>query len=120
MLLLFACFFLVLSWFVELAEYWWVFVICIVVGVVLSLKEDNAPSKKDATTSPRQFEVDFDDHDDDFFSRKPASRKGSRSGGFVSSFDDHEETDSFIDKDGFEHTVDYDGYCDECDDYHEE
>ena len=31
-----------------------------------------------------------------------------------------EEADSFFDKDGNEHIVDYEGYCEECDDYHDE
>lgn len=29
-------------------------------------------------------------------------------------------SDSFFDEDGNEHEVDDDGYCEECDDYHEE
>lgn len=29
-----------------------------------------------------------------------------------------EEVDTFTDKHGNEHAVDYEGYCDECDDYH--
>ena len=31
-----------------------------------------------------------------------------------------EEADSFIDKHGNEHIVDYEGYCEECDDYHDD
>ena len=36
--------------------------------------------------------------------------------------DDHEfeEYDSFIDNEGNEHIVDIDGYCEDCDDYHDE
>jgi hypothetical protein len=30
-----------------------------------------------------------------------------------------EEADSFFDKDGNEHIVDEEGYCEECDDYHD-
>lgn len=29
-----------------------------------------------------------------------------------------EEADSYYDKHGNEHIIDYDGYCEECDDYH--
>lgn len=31
-----------------------------------------------------------------------------------------EEADSFTDKHGNEHIVDYEGYCEECDDYHDD
>ena len=31
-----------------------------------------------------------------------------------------EEADSFFDKDGNEHLVDDDGYCEDCDDYHDD
>ena len=30
-----------------------------------------------------------------------------------------EEADSFFDRDGNEHSVDEEGYCEECDDYHD-
>ena len=30
-----------------------------------------------------------------------------------------EEADSFLDRHGNEHIVDYEGYCEECDDYHD-
>lgn len=30
-----------------------------------------------------------------------------------------EEADSFFDRDGNEHIVDEEGYCEECDDYHD-
>ena len=30
-----------------------------------------------------------------------------------------EEYDSFFDRDGNEHIVDEEGYCEECDDYHD-
>ena len=36
-----------------------------------------------------------------------------------SSFD-FEEADSFFDRDGNEHIVDDDGYCEDCDDYHDD
>lgn len=32
--------------------------------------------------------------------------------------EEFEEADSIYDKEGNEHIVDYDGYCEECDDYH--
>ena len=31
-----------------------------------------------------------------------------------------EEADSFFDRDGNEHIVDDDGYCEDCDDYHDD
>ena len=31
-----------------------------------------------------------------------------------------EENDSFYDRDGFEHIIDEDRYCEECDDYHDD
>ena len=33
---------------------------------------------------------------------------------------DFEEADSFFDRDGNEHIVDDDGYCEDCDDYHDD
>lgn len=42
---------------------------------------------------------------------KPNTKKSSRN-----SF---EEADSFFDRDGNEHIVDEEGYCEECDDYHD-
>ena len=36
------------------------------------------------------------------------------------SHDDFEEADSFFDRNGDEHIVDYDGYCEDCDDYHDD
>lgn len=41
----------------------------------------------------------------------PKNKKSSRS-----SF---EEADSFFDRDGNEHIVDDDGYCEDCDDYYD-
>lgn len=32
--------------------------------------------------------------------------------------EEFEEADSYFDKHGNEHIVDYDGYCEDCDDYH--
>ena len=42
---------------------------------------------------------------------KPNNKRTSRN-----SF---EEADSFFDRDGNEHIVDEEGYCEECDDYHD-
>ena len=36
---------------------------------------------------------------------------------FITNF---EEADSFFDRDGNEHIVDDDGYCEDCDDYHDD
>lgn len=36
------------------------------------------------------------------------------------SHDTFEEADSFYDRNGNEHIVDYDGYCEDCDDYHDD
>ena len=36
-----------------------------------------------------------------------------------SSRDTFEEADSFFDRDGNEHLIDDDGYCEDCDDYHD-
>jgi len=47
------------------------------------------------------------------------SSKGSSSRGRTS-HDDFEEADSFFDSNGDEHIVDYDGYCEDCDDYHDD
>lgn len=50
-----------------------------------------------------------DNHETDFSSRP------RRNSGF-----DFEEADSFYDRDGNEHIVDDDGYCEDCDDYHDD
>lgn len=34
--------------------------------------------------------------------------------------EEFEEADSFFDSDGNEHIVDDDGYCEDCDDYHDD
>lgn len=37
-----------------------------------------------------------------------------------SSSEHFEEDDSFYDRDGFEHIIDEDRYCEDCDDYHDD
>ena len=51
---------------------------------------------------------DCDNNHDSGFNSRPR-----RSSDF-----DFEEADSFFDRDGNEHIVDDDGYCEDCDDYH--
>ena len=51
-----------------------------------------------------------DNHSHDTFNSAPRKSSGF---GF-------EEADSFFDKDGNEHIVDDDGYCEDCDDYHDD
>lgn len=51
------------------------------------------------------------DYGDVFNSSSPRNQKSS---------DDFEEADSFFDRDGNEHIVDDDGYCEDCDDYHDD
>ena len=53
---------------------------------------------------------DCDDNHGSGFNSRPR-----RSSGF-----DFEEADSFFDRDGNEHIVDDDGYCEDCDDYHDD
>jgi hypothetical protein len=51
-----------------------------------------------------------DNHCDNSFDHHPRKSSGF---GF-------EEADSFFDRDGNEHIVDDDGYCEDCDDYHDD
>ena len=51
-----------------------------------------------------------DNHSSDTFHTAPRKSSGF---GF-------EEADSFFDRDGNEHIVDDDGYCEDCDDYHDD
>ena len=54
------------------------------------------------------------------------SHRGSRSRGGKASFqkdcpsDDFDPADTFYLEDGLDHETDCDGYCEECDDYHDE
>lgn len=40
--------------------------------------------------------------------------------GFGFDDDEFEEADSFFDREGNEHIIDDDGYCEDCDDYHDD
>lgn len=51
-----------------------------------------------------------DNHSSDTFNLAPRKNSGF---GF-------EEADSFFDRDGNEHIVDDDGYCEDCDEYHDD
>lgn len=44
--------------------------------------------------------------------KSSASKRGS--------CEQFEEDDSFYDRDGFEHIIDEDRYCEDCDDYHDD
>ena len=56
---------------------------------------------------------------DEFESNTVRTKHFQRSRSYMRSFENFEEADSILDSCGNEHLIDDDGYCEECDDYHD-
>lgn len=63
-------------------------------------------------TENRNSSTDYTYHQ---YNRNRYNAKGSQ----TKSHSKFEPSDSFYDRDGNEHEIDEDGYCEECDDYHD-
>ena len=100
------------------------FIIVIVIGVYVKFKDDKWHEERGIKRNqdkPRK-EYHFDEYDDEAYvtraqRRRQQEKKKKEESARRKWLDDY---DTFVDENGNEHSLDYDNYCDECDEYHEE
>ena len=107
---------------------WYVFLMAVVaVAVIMSEREAGKLGKNRREDKPKSTVKSQDNTllDDDEFQayptrrkRKNAEKQRKRKDRFKD--DEFEDHGIYVDKDGNEHSLDYDDYCDECDEYHDE
>ena len=101
---------------------WWLVVFIIICAVIGTIDER---WKKEHGVKPRQRDrrkkYNFFENDEKYVSRAKRRREEKRRKRDEQArrkwYDDY---DTYTDKNGNEHTLDYHNYCDECDEYHEE
>lgn len=101
----------------------------IIVGVAISLwdrkKNESDASHGFSNSSPRSkrskthgfLDADGSEYKTGSQKRREEKKRKKQECARQEWYDDYE---TYTDEDGNEHSLDYDNYCDECDDYHEE
>ena len=97
-------------------------VIAVVILVVVGVKNDKWHAERGTKPkATRHYDYYDDNEDEEYISRAKRRREEGRQKRASRFKDDpREDHDTYIDEKGNEHSVDYDDYCDDCDEYHEE
>ena len=94
----------------------------VIVFVVVGVKNEKWHAARGGKQKPR-IDYDFyDDNEDEKYISRTKSRREEKRQRSASRFKDdpHEDYETYTYEKSNEHSIDYDDYCDDCDEYHEE
>ena len=102
----------------------WAIPVIITVVVLIIIGRKNEQWHAERGTKPKATRTDdyYDDNEDEEYVTRSRRRREKKRQRRASRFKDdpREDYDTYTDEKGNEHSLDYDEYCDDCDEYHEE
>jgi hypothetical protein len=101
------------------------FLVFVIVAIVVGIIDDRWRKEHGINPKPvkppRKCDYYDDNEDEEYVTRAQRRREEEkRKKEERDRREWYDDYDTFTDKDGNEHSLDYDNYCDECDEYHEE